>query len=204
MAAEAGADYIGVILSPGYARSRTLSEAGAIFGAAGGVRRVGVVVDAPLDFVLHAADSLELDVVQFHGAETPGQVSCRFAAAAAWKALRIEDSGALQQLITTYRAAHGLLLEPRVEGAAGGTGARLDWASLAGMRDFLRAHTFVLAGGLNPANVAQAITLLAPDVVDVSSGVEAEVGRKAPGKVHDFVQIARSAVIEQEAGRNGN
>jgi phosphoribosylanthranilate isomerase len=70
------------------------------------------------------------------------------------------------------------------------------------MRALLHDRTFVLAGGLAPRNVARAIALLAPDVVDVSSGVESIVGQKSAGSVHEFVQIARSAGIEQEAGRD--
>jgi len=198
VAGEAGADWIGVILSPGYARSQTLSEAAAIFAAAGGVRRVGVLVDAEPDLIARAIDTLRLDAVQLHGAESPELVATQGAAGTVWKALRVSGGEVLPDLIRRYHAAHGLLLEPLVAGAAGGTGARLDWTELAPMRPLLRAQTFVLAGGLSPDNVAGAIAALDPDIVDVSSGVEAEVGRKSWRRVQEFVQAARSAVLNRE------
>lgn len=200
--ADAGADYIGVILSAGFARSRTLSEASAIFAEAHEVRRVGVFVDAAPEQIARAVDTLHLDVVQLHGAESAEAVAAQASATLVWKALHIQAPRELDALIAQYQAAAGLLIEPRVAGATGGTGVQLDWGGLAEARTLLRAHTFVLAGGLNPDNVARAVAWLNPDVVDVSSGVETVVGQKSAGSVHAFVHFARTAVIEGKADRN--
>ncbi len=105
------------------------------------------------------------------------------------KAFRPRAEKDLQKL-KEYAAAEAFLIDAHVEGIAGGTGRCADWALAAEAKRFGRV---ILAGGLNPENVAQAIALVAPFGVDVSSGVESAPGKKDPAKVREFIQRAREA-----------
>lgn len=199
LATLAGADYVGVILVPGRSRSRTLEEAAAVF-AGTSCRRVGVFVDPAAEEVAQAVGRLRLDIVQLHGDETAtrarelrdaaaGQRRVRF-----WKAVRIRDAAEIQAAAAVYDGAvDGLLLEGFSEAGHGGVGARFDWEAAAMMRGALPAELeLVVAGGLRPDNVAEAVRLLRPDVVDVSSGVEESLCRKSAELVNAFVAAARS------------
>jgi phosphoribosylanthranilate isomerase len=195
LAAAAGAAYVGVILAPGRRRTRTLSQAADIFRASS-VRRVGVFVDADPVEVLRAVERLRLDVVQLHGDE-PVAAALWLAErmpAQVWKAVRVrapEDVAAAAQAYAGV--AHGLLLDGWSRAGHGGTGTAFDWAAVAAARPALPADTtLIVAGGLHADNVAAAVALLAPQVVDVSSGVEAAPGRKSPERLHAFIAAARA------------
>jgi len=196
-AVAAGAAYVGVILTSGHRRSRTLEEAAAIYGAATGARRVGVFVDAPEHDVLEAARALRLDVLQLHGAESAAQVAALAGAGPwqVWKALRPRTVAELEEGVATYGAvAAALLVDGYDPAAAGGTGAPFPAAAAAVARRGLPAGVrFVAAGGLTPANVAAIVAAVAPDIVDVSSGVESAPCTKDPDRMHAFVTRARSA-----------
>jgi phosphoribosylanthranilate isomerase len=206
LAAAAGADYLGVILVPGRSRSRTLEEAAAILSAAPGVRRVGVFVDPAPGDVLEAAALLRLDVVQFHGDEGPALLRAVRAALPVaarprlWKALRVREPGEIVQGVRVYASvADGLLLEGWSERGHGGVGARFDWTAAATPRAALPPGLeLVVAGGLDPGNVAEAVRLLRPHVVDVSSGVEAAPCRKSAQRVHAFIAAAREAALRRD------
>lgn len=194
-ARSAGADYIGVILAPGSRRSQDAMSAAAIFEAAGdGIGRVGVFVEAELPEVVAMARRLSLDIVQLHGAETAEMVKQVRAAGPwrVWKAVRPRSAAELDAAIVEYDGiADALLLDGWSGSAAGGTGARAPWTDLATSREALSGRTrLVLAGGLDASVLPQAIATLRPDVVDVSSGVEAEVGKKDPERVAAFVAAA--------------
>lgn len=200
LAAQIGADYAGVILSPGFRRSRSLAEAKRICAAAGALSRVGVFVDAAPAEVEAAIAFLGLDVVQLHGMEPPALArGLRRAGVAVWKALRPGDAAELLTAAESYVGCADALL---LDGAGtGGTGTRFDWQAMARVRDRLPAALrLVVAGGLTPENVAAAVALLAPDVVDVSSGVEAAPGEKSPRAVREFVVAARTAAVEIRRG----
>jgi phosphoribosylanthranilate isomerase len=226
LAAAAGAAYVGVILAPGRSRSRSLSEAAAIFqgtdsagaGSSGAVRRVGVFVDASASDMLAAAELLHLDVLQLHGNENaalaraagggaPATVagSVRPAAAAAaaaavrtpqvWKAVPVRTSADVEQAVAEYEGSvHGLLLEGWSPDGSGGVGAAFDRVAVAAVRDRVPPGLAVIvAGGLTAENVGEMVTLLRPDVVDVSSGVEAALCRKSAERVRAFIAAARHA-----------
>lgn len=203
VAAASGADYIGVILAPGYGRSRTVAEAALIFDAAPGVQRVGVLVDAPPDEAAAAGDHLRLDVVQLHGNEAPDDVAALRSAGSfrVWKVVRPLTAADLLEAVRRFaHVVDGLVLDGpgRAAGAgAGWTGARFPWDAVADGRGHVPAGLdVVVAGGLGPDNVASAIARLAPDVVDVSSGVESAPGAKDPERVRAFIAAARSARAE--------
>ncbi len=195
LAAAAGADYAGVILAPGFRRSRSAAEAAAIYAAAGTCMRAGVFVDTRAAEVAALRDELALDVIQLAGSEPPALGrSLRGGRARVWKALRPASPAALvAEAAAWVEAADALLLDAP---GAGGTGARFDWEAVAAVRAQLpRELELVVAGGLDPANVARAVAVLQPDVVDVSSGVEATLGEKSPAAVHAFVTAARAAAL---------
>lgn len=205
-AAEAGADYAGLVLAES-PRRLAPEEAAELAGAAraAGLRPVGVFVDRPAPEVARLADRLGLAAVQLHGEEDPGAcASLRSEGAEVWKALRPRSPGELERLVDRY-AAHvdALLVEGWSPEAAGGTGTGFphEWlagdARPAGLR-------IVLAGGLDPENVAGAVRSVRPDVVDVSSGVESAPGRKDPGRIRAFVRAARAAAGPADAERGGD
>jgi phosphoribosylanthranilate isomerase len=203
-AAAAGASYVGVILAPGRARSRSLSEAAVIFegiGSAGAdgrsaVRRVGVFVDAGADEIVAAAELLRLDVVQLHGDEDAALARAAGGDARmtkVWKAVRVRSPADVVRAAAVYEASvHGLLLDGWSPHGAGGVGAAFDRVAVAAVRDRVPAGLEVIAaGGLTPGNVADMIRLLRPDVVDVSSGVEEVLCRKSAERMRAFVAAVR-------------
>jgi phosphoribosylanthranilate isomerase len=200
-AVAAGAAYVGVILAPGYPRTRTADEAEAIYAAAGAARRVAVFVDADADEIIRAVRRLRLDVVQLHGTE-PADLLGKVRTGApceVWKTVRIRQTGDLDRAATVYAAADALLLEGVSDRGSGGVGAGFDWSGVADERTRLTTR-IVVAGGLTADNVARMITALDPHVVDVSSGVEAaesEVGRKSSERVSAFMAAVRGARGEE-------
>lgn len=199
--ADAGADCIGVILSPGFSRSRDAAAALAIFSAAGPVRRVGVFVDAGTSEIRAAADRLSLATAQLHGGESPEFArDLREGGLAVWKAIRPRSADDLLLQAARFESAvDALLLDGAAPGVAGGTGARFDWPALAGVRERLQGVTLLVAGGLTPENVGEAIRVLRPDGVDVSSGVETAPGEKSPQAIRAFVAAARAAADRNTA-----
>lgn len=200
LAAELGADYVGVILTPGYTRARTPARASEIYAAAGATHRVGVFVDPTEAEVLDLADAVGLDVVQLHG-EEPGALveRLRREGLRVWKAIRPRSA---EEYVTQSRSwagqSDGLLVDGWSAQAAGGTGSRFDWNAIASARERApRSAPFIAAGGLRPDNVAEAIRVLRPDVVDVSSGVESAPGEKSAALMREFMEAVRAhAVLE--------
>lgn len=196
-AAAAGARYVGVILSPVGRRARTPSEAAVIYGAADGVERVGVFVDAAADHVRALAEGLGLGVVQLHGSESRPTVESlrRSGGLRIWKAIRPRDGAEFLAGLDAWAGlAHGLLVDGWSAAGTGGTGERFPWSAVEAHRDRVPSGlSLIVAGGLGPDNVGEAIGRLRPDVVDVSSGVEAEVGVKSALLMRRFVAAARGA-----------
>jgi phosphoribosylanthranilate isomerase len=192
-AAEAGAACIGVILSPGFSRSRTHGEAAEIFAACDAAARVGVFVDERPETVLRAAERLRLDIVQFHGAEPPAMVAAGAGSCVIWKALRVRSAEDVLRGVAEYGAvAGGLLLDGWSAHGAGGVGAAFDRDAVAAVRHRLPdGVTFIAAGGLTPENVGALVAALRPDVVDVSSGVEEALCRKSAERVRSFIAAVR-------------
>jgi phosphoribosylanthranilate isomerase len=193
MAVEAGADAVGVILARSK-RQVTIEEAADILCAVPpGVRKVGVFVDAEPAFVALAVEKAGLDRVQFHGMETPA--ACAAAPVPVVKALRVGpdfDPAIVEQ----YRGVvAGLLLDTLVKGEAGGSGVTFDWSAAL---EVPRVAPVWLAGGLTPDNVAQAVRLVRPAGVDVSSGVEAVPRRKDPDRIRAFIAAVRAADEERD------
>jgi len=179
----AGADAIGLVFyapSPraiGVERARALVDALPPF-----VTSVGLFVDAEPDFVRSVLARVPLAMLQFHGEEPPAYCD---AFHKPWiKAIRMRPETDLRALTRRYRDARGLLLDTYDPAAVGGTGRRFDWDLVP---DWL-APRIILAGGLDPGNVAEAIRRVGPYAVDVSGGVEAARGVKDHAKLEAFLQ----------------
>lgn len=201
-AGGAGARYLGVILAGG-PRLVTLDQAAAVFDAATpsqgprGVGRVAVFGDQDEPTILSIANALDLDVMQLHGARTPeAVVRLRTQSGrTVWPVVRVASNTLPADAVDLASAAGALVLDALVAGQLGGTGVALDWVGLQEAIASLRAQvpgvTLVLAGGLRPATVAEAIRILSPECVDVSSGVEHSPGVKDPVRIHAFVDAVR-------------
>lgn len=188
-AAEAGADAIGLMFYEGSPRHVTLEQAKAISVALPQhVMRVGVFVNAEEAFVHQALTECMLNILQFHGDETPEE--CSRYPVMTLKAFRVQGEETLAQL-EAYPSA-GYLLDAYVKDALGGTGATFNWDLAVRAQEF--GKPIFLAGGLTPENVAEAVRKVQPFGVDVSSGVEIEPGRKDAEQMRTFVAAAKGAL----------
>jgi phosphoribosylanthranilate isomerase len=192
---RAGADYIGVLLSAGFGRSVDLRGVAELV-AGTRARKVAVLVDETPQAAAAAATALGADVLQLHGAEDPGVLRGLRARGAwtLWKAVRARSLDDVQRTVEEYgNVADALLVEGWKEGSLGVGGVRLG-LDPARVRALIPGGLdFVLAGGLGPETVADAVVAFRPDVVDVSSGVELEMGVKDHALVEAFVRAARTA-----------
>ena len=189
IAAELGADYVGVILSPGFPRSRSAKDAKEIYDKAAKVQRVGVFVDAALEEILRAVNELELNVVQLHGKENGDLINAlrpRNPGIEIWKAKRVATNRDVEVLQKDYGDIADALLVDRNKDAA--VDLRV-LRNLGVLRD--KKKKFIIAGNLTPNNVAQVIAETSADVADVSSGIEAKLGQKSEALMQQFIENAK-------------
>jgi phosphoribosylanthranilate isomerase len=185
LAESAGADAIGLIFSQRSKRVVTMERALEIVNAVGPfLVRVGVFSDAPLEHVLRIAKTLRLGVVQLNGSEDSTYAAEIQESVRVVRALSFQRDLSLKEL-ESYPANAFLL-----DGPQPGSGEAFDWSEAT---KFKADSRFILAGGLNPDNVALGIRHLEPYAVDVATGVEKSPGVKDPFKVIDFVREARTA-----------
>jgi phosphoribosylanthranilate isomerase len=155
-----------------------------------GVRRVGVFAAASPEEVSAVATIAELDVAQLHGDPLSGTVAAlrRHYSGEIWAVVRSADGSLPETLPALFDVADAVVLDAKVPGALGGTGVTLPWETMAAPLARARrgAGRLVLAGGLRAENVAAAIAAIAPEVVDVSSGVESAPGMKDHARMRDF------------------
>ncbi|MCF5737633.1 phosphoribosylanthranilate isomerase [Pseudomonas syringae] len=181
-AAEAGADAIGLVFYPKSPRAVTVLQARAIIAALPPfITTVGLFVNASRCELNETLDAVALDMLQFHGDETPEE--CDGYHRPYIKALRVKAGDDIAGVCRNYRNARGVLLDTYVEGVPGGTGETFDWALIPDDLD----KPVILAGGLTSANVAQAIAQVRPYAVDVSGGVEKSKGIKDREKILAFM-----------------
>ncbi len=210
MACEAGADAIGINFYAGSPRHCTADRAQEIAAnIPPGVCRVGVFVNVSADEIRELAARVPLDLVQLHGDETP-EFARSIRPLPYMKAIGVESD--LQPIATYLAECHRLNAMPRMllvdavrkdqrSGAQqfGGTGQTIDWALVRQNRQQFSGVPLVLAGGLNPDNVAQAIAAVRPWAVDVASGVESAPGQKSVALVRQFVAAAKLALSAKPA-----
>ena len=189
MLCAAGVDAVGLVFYAKSKRNVSIEQASAICRAVSPfVTTVGLFLDADADFVREVLAAVPLDVLQFHGSESPDY--CRQFPRPYLKAVGMKG---LAEGFTTYADryadAQGFLVDSHAPGAAGGTGEIFDWTQVPQHY----AKPIILAGGLNPENVAEAMRTTQVYAVDVSSGVESAAGIKDAAKVVAFMQAVTAA-----------
>jgi phosphoribosylanthranilate isomerase len=212
LAAEAGADAIGLNFyekSSRFLRSHSAAEIAR--SVDGRLIRVGVFVNAPPQSIIAASHAAPLDAVQLHGDEPP-QMLAEVAVGAGReisptamremsviRAIRVKGADLLpvveyvgETLRRGFRPA-AVLIDAYSASGYGGTGTITDWDAIGSQRERFQRIPLILAGGLTPENVAEAIAIARPDAVDVASGVESAPDKKDPAKVRDFVAAAKEA-----------
>ena len=186
-AVEAGADALGFMFYEPSPRNVSIKVAADIIRQLPPfVAKVGVFVDAAEEGVRRAIGECGIDTLQFHGNETP-EFCRKFSPLKIYKAFRMENLESLRAL-PGYRT-DAWLLDSFVEGKPGGTGAKFNWDLAVESKKLGRP--VILAGGLTPENVADAVRKVRPFAVDVSSGVESSPGRKDHAKVREFIVAAK-------------
>lgn len=196
-ALEAGADLVGFVRFPKSPRHVSLELGRKLSDQAKGrALRVVLLADADDEAIAQAVEAFDPDLLQLHGHESPERVSAiraRFGYPI-MKAVGIAEASDLEAIASYAGGVEHLLLDakpPRTpEALPGGNGLSFDWRLLNGLDPSL---SFMLSGGLNPDNVAEAVRLTRPKAVDVSSGVESGPGIKDPRKIEAFIKAARAA-----------
>jgi phosphoribosylanthranilate isomerase len=181
-AVDAGADALGFVFAEQSPRCISPQKAAAIIsGIPPFVQTVGLFVNADAERVNWVADFCGLDIIQLHGEED--QDFCNDIERRIIKAFRVKDASTLSAL-ARYQVA-GYLLDAWSPDAHGGTGKSFDWNLV---REYAGNSPIILAGGLNPENVREAVNIVKPYGVDVSSGVEVSPGKKDPEKIRRFLK----------------
>ena len=187
VAIELGVDYIGLVFAPQSPRRLLLGQARMLREL---VRQdiavVALMMDNTRADVEKVVESLQPDVLQFHGAED--DAFCASFGLPFWKAIAMGGQAeAALSAMARYPAASGFLFDGHAAGEQGGSGKRFDWKQMPGTLD----RPFFLAGGLSPENVAIALQTARPWGVDVSSGIESAPGIKQADKMRQFVEAVR-------------
>jgi phosphoribosylanthranilate isomerase len=197
-AVEYGASYVGVIFAGG-PRMLTVERAGVVLrDVPAGFHRVGVFADQGPTEIARAVDVLQLDFVQLHGGVDRARIAAlrETVRVGIWPVVRVSGDRLPEVVPELLDLGDGLLLDALVPGALGGTGVALHWLSLADELERIRGQRpIILAGGLRSENVAEAITALRPNVVDVSSGVESAPGIKDSERMRAFRDAVTNASI---------
>ncbi len=193
--AAAGVDYIGLNFWPRSKRYLALERAPLIAGIArssGSAKIVGVFVNADHDEIVETVQAVELDAIQLHGEELPEDLAAlaRLTKLPVWKAI---PTGAPRDTENLDQWRTEMILLDTPSAGRGGAGRPFDWALASDARRRFPQQQIMLAGGLDPANVATAIAQVAPFAVDVATGVETAPGVKDAAKVAAFVAAVRGA-----------
>lgn len=191
-ALSAGAEFVGLMFFPKSPRNVSIERAAELASLARGrAKIVAVTVDADDAMLAAIAERVRPDYVQCHGAETPERLATIKAATdiIAYKVLKVRNAAHVAQA-EAYAGVSPFILYDAMppEGAVlpGGNGLAFDWTILKNA-----SRPFMLAGGLNPGNVAEAIRVTGADMVDVSSGVESAPGIKDAGLIRKFIEAAK-------------
>lgn len=186
-AVAAGVDAIGLVFYPKSPRAVSAAQAQAIVSKVPGfVTVTGLFVDASAAYIWQHLEAIPLGLLQFHGNESVH--FCEQFKRPYIKAIRVRPGMDIRAAIGQYKTACGILLDSYQPGVPGGTGICFDWQAIPDDLD----QPLIIAGGLNPANVQQAIQSLQPFAVDVSGGVEKSKGVKDHQKILAFVREVAS------------
>ncbi|MBK9604872.1 MAG: phosphoribosylanthranilate isomerase [Anaerolineales bacterium] len=192
-AMEAGADYLGFNFYPKSVRfieKETCAEITSVLKREHPqIKLVGVFVNSPVDEVKNILETCHLDLAQLHGDETPELLESF--SGKAFKAIRSSEFHRYHRL-SVRNDAPALLVDAAVKGVYGGSGVTADWSAAA---ELAKKYPLLLAGGLTPENVADAVRQVKPWGVDVASGVESAAGEKDASKMKAFVKEVKRAEI---------
>jgi len=194
IAISAGARYIGLVFYPPSPRNVSFDTAWNLARAVPtGVRSTGLFVNPSDEQLERTLTGIQLDMVQLHGDESPGRINEikeRFSMPVI-KAIRVHDENDLNDLEGFEAAADYLLFDAKPPNATlpGGTGESFDWNIL---KDRKFKKPWMLSGGLDSNNVKDALNILKPNAVDISSGVESAPGVKDPEKIKAFIKAVKS------------
>lgn len=188
-AVEAGTDAIGLVFYAPSPRAVTIDQAAQICKALPPfITTVGLFVNASCEDVFTISSKLSLGLLQFHGEESPEY--CEQFNQPWIKALRVQPSTNIIEIMQPYNKAQGILLDSYVAGVQGGTGTTFDWSLIPQQSD----KPIILAGGLTVENVQQAIQIAKPYAVDVSGGVEITKGIKDHNKMRAFINKVKTSL----------
>ena len=193
-AIEAGARFVGLVFYPPSPRNVSFDTAWNLARAVPtGVRSVGLFVNPDNEQLERILTGVQLDMVQLHGDESPGRINeiKEHFSMPVIKAIRVRDESDLEDVEGYEAAADWLLFDARPENASlpGGTGESFDWNILKG-REFKKP--WMLSGGLHESNVKEALSILKPNAVDISSGVESAKGVKDAKKIKGFIEAVKT------------
>jgi phosphoribosylanthranilate isomerase len=191
-ALDAGADMVGLVFFEKSPRNVSFQQANELAGIARGKARiVALVVDAHDEMLRRIAEVVRPDFIQAHGSETPERIADikKLTGAGVIKAINVGSKEDVARAVAYAGVADLVMFDARPTATLpGGTGHTFDWSLLKNA-----AHPFILAGGLNPSNVAEAILTTGAPMVDVSSGVESSPGIKDAMRIRKFIEAARAA-----------
>jgi phosphoribosylanthranilate isomerase len=199
-AAQAGADFVGLVFVPKSPRYVAPEDAGALAEAARGrIGTVAVLVDPDDALIDRVVAAVHPDLLQLHGNETPERLAAIRARTGlpVMKAISVAEAGDTQDAAAYAGIADYILFDAKAAPEAmlpGGNGVPFNWKALTGLNP-----PFALSGGLTPGNVVEAITLTSASLVDVSSGVERAAGEKDANLVRNFIQAAKAALPQARA-----
>ena len=201
-AIEAGADYLGFNFYPKSVRfiekEMCVEITSALKREHPQIKLVGVFVNSPVDEVKHILETCHLDLAQLHGDETPEMLEAF--SGKAFKAIRLSASTSVDESVSPFlksvpeSASPALLIDAAVKGVYGGSGVTADWSAAA---ELAKKYPLLLAGGLTPENVADAVRQVKPWGVDVASGVESASGEKDAAKMIQFVKEVKRMEISK-------
>lgn len=190
-AVSLGADYIGFVFYEKSSRHINVQDATDISKRLTGVKKVGLFVNEAPEKVMAISTFVELDVLQFHGNEKPLYCSeLTYLGKEIWKAIRVESELSLAK-ISEYDSIDAFVLDSYVKEKLGGTGETFDWELAKQAKNY--GKKIILAGGLDSLNVKEAISMVSPFAVDVSSGVEESKGKKSYEKMKEFIDAVKSS-----------
>jgi len=195
-AIDAGADFIGLVFYPRSPRNVTLAQATQLAGhARGKVKIVALTVDADDALLDKIASEVKPDFIQAHGSETPARIAAinALTGTPVIKAIKVGTIGDVPAEAAYRDSAAWVIFDAKApetlkDALPGGNGLPFDWSLLAEV-----PGGFMLSGGLNPDNVAEAVRVTGAPMVDVSSGVESMPGAKDIGLIRKFIEAAKSA-----------
>jgi phosphoribosylanthranilate isomerase len=190
-AADAGADAIGLVFYPKSSRYIECSAAANIIRVVGPfVTVVGLFVNATVEDVTSTLSEVDLALLQFHGDED--ETYCKQFGRPYIKAIRMEQGLDVAEAMSQYPSASGFLFDAWNKDKYGGTGETFEWNRMPDLNDrpYSNNNALILAGGLTPGNVAEAVAATKPYAVDVSGGVEISPGIKSEQLIQQFIDRA--------------